>query len=129
MKRTSERDLSRRERQIMDAVYRLGSATAVQIMENMPTPPTYAAVRRMIAILEEKGLLRHEQDGIRYVYFPTVDRSEASRNALLHLTRTFFGGSPVDAVAALLDASAGKLSEEDLARLTELIEESRKEGR
>jgi len=129
MKKTIDADLSRRERQIMDADYKLDSATAMQIRENMPDPPTYAAVRRMIAILEEKGLLRHERDGARYVYYPTVDRQEASRSALLHLTSTFFDGSPVQAVAALLDASAGDLEDGDIEQLSALIEDVRKEGR
>jgi predicted transcriptional regulator len=125
----SESDLSRRERQIMDAVYRLGRATAQQIRESIPSPPTYAAVRRMVAILEEKGYLRHDEEGARYVYYPTVDRERAGSSALRHVTRTFFDGSPAQAVAALLDASASELTDDEIARLGELVDKVRKEGR
>lgn len=129
MRRKASFDLSRRERQIMDAVYKLGKATAAQIMDSIPDPPTNPAVRRMLAILEEKGYLRHEEEGAKYVYYPTVDRDKASRTALLHLTQTFFEGSPVQAVAALLDASAEELTDGDLAKLSALIEKVKKEGR
>ena len=129
MAKAIESNLSRRERQIMDAVYRLGKASAAEIMENIPSPPTYAAVRRLISILEEKGFLRHEEQGPRYIYYPTVDRDKASRSALTHLTETFFNGSPIQAVAALLDISASELTNEELEKLSELIEQAKKEGR
>src|SRR3954469_10960094 len=96
-------DLGRRERQIMDVVYRLERATAAEVLAGLPDPPSYSAVRGMLRLLEEKGFLRHEQDGPRYVYLPTTERDEARRSALAHLLRTFFDGSRESAVAALLD--------------------------
>jgi len=113
----------------MDVVYKLGKVTAAEVIGNIPKPPTNAAVRRMLAILEEKGHLRHEEDGPRYVYYPTVDRAKASRSALEHLTDTFFEGSPVQTVATLLDISASKLSDEELEEMAKLIEKSKAEGR
>src|SRR3954465_14900574 len=94
--------LSRRERQIMDVIYRRGRATAAEVLEDMPDPPGYSAVRAMLRLLEEKGHVRHEQDGPRYVYMPTVNRDRARKSAMKHLVRTFFDGSTEDAVAALL---------------------------
>src|SRR3954464_12538943 len=101
--------LSRRERQIMDAIYRRGRATAAEVLEDMPDPPSYSAVRAMLRLLEEKGHLRHEQDGPRYVFMPTAPRDRASRSALTHVVRTFFDGSASEAVAALLN-DGGKLT-------------------
>lgn len=121
--------LSRRERQIMDAVYRLGRATAAEVMENMPAPPGYSAVRAMLRLLEEKGYLKHEQDGPRYVYTPTLSRDKARQSALKQLVQTFFDDSTEATVAALLDMSRSKLSDEELERLSNLIERARKEGR
>lgn len=121
--------LSRRERQIMDVVYRRGRATAAEVLEDMPDPPSYSAVRAMLRVLEEKGELRHEQDGPRYVFLPTVPREQARRSALRNLVRTFFDGSTEQAVAALLDPADGKLSDAELARLARLINRARKEGR
>lgn len=120
--------LSRRERQIMDVVYRLGRATAAEVLDGLPEPPSYSAVRTMLRLLEEKGHLRHEQDGPRYVYVPTVARDRARRSALDHLVRTFFDGSTEDVVAALL-ARGDRPSEEELERLARLIEQARAEGR
>lgn len=120
--------LSRRERQIMDVVYRLGRATAADVLDGMPEPPSYSAVRTMLRLLEEKGHLRHEQDGPRYVYVPTVARDRARRSALDHLVRTFFDGSTEDVVAALL-ARGDRPSDEELERLARLIEQARAEGR
>src|SRR5687768_14610892 len=94
--------LSRRERQIMDAIYQVGKATVAEVIERMPDPPSYSAVRAMLGILEEKGVLRHEQDGARYIYLPTVPREKASKSALKNLVTTFFNGSPRDAIAALI---------------------------
>jgi predicted transcriptional regulator len=129
MGKTIGQNLSRRERQIMDVVYKLGKVTAADVIENIPSPPTNAAVRRMLAILEEKGYLRHAVDGQRYIYSPTVDREKASRSALEHLTDTYFDGSPVQTVATLLDISASRLSDEELEELKKLIDSARKEGR
>ena len=120
---------SRRERQIMDIIYRLERATAAEVMERLPDPPSYSAVRAMLRILEEKGHLTHAQDGPRYVYAPTVAPEQASRSALRHVMRTFFDGSPAQAMAALLDETAAELSAEELERLSSLIDMARAEGR
>ena len=121
--------LSRRERQIMDAIYRLGRATAQEVRDNIPEPPSYSAVRALLRVLEEKGHVKHRQDGPRYVYLPTVPREKASASALQQVVRTFFDGSAESAVAALLDLSAEELSDEELDRLRDLIDRARKEGR
>ena len=122
-------DLSRRERQIVDILYTQGRATAAEVQAALPDPPSYSAVRAMLRILEEKGHIRHEQDGPRYVYLPTVGRDRAKKTALRHVLQTFFDGSPHDAVAALIDASSAKLSDSDLDRLQELIDKARKGGK
>lgn len=119
--------MSRRERQIMDIIYRLGRATVAEVMEKLVDPPSYSAVRTTLRILEEKGHLRHEQDGPRYVFFPTVNRQRASRSALSHLVQTFFNGSTEEAVATLL--SEGELGHAEKARLLRLIEQAKVEGR
>ncbi len=134
MKRMTKGDfagsrLSRRERQIMDVVYRLGKATATEIVDGIPDPPTKDAIRRLIRILEEKGLLRHEADGPRHVYHPTLAPEKARISALDHLLQTHFRGSVSQAIAALLESSADGLTEGELKRITDLIEEARKEGR
>jgi len=121
--------LSRRERQIMEIVYERGRATVAEVRAHMPDPPSYSAVRAMLRILEEKGHLRHEQDGPRYIFLPTVPREEASETALRKLVRTFFGGSPEGAMAALLDLESDSLDEEALQRLSGLIEEAKREDR
>jgi predicted transcriptional regulator len=121
--------LSRRERQIMDVVYQLGAATAAEVQERLPDPPSYSAVRATMRILEEKGHLRHYEDGPRYVYEPTVARDAASRSAVRHLLSTFFGGSVEQAMTALLDATDRKLSRDEVDRLSRLIEQQKKEGR
>lgn len=121
--------LSRRERQIMDVIYRLGRATAAEVMEQLPDPPSYSAVRAMLRVLEEKGHLRHEQDGPRYAFLPTVNRERARQSALRHLVRTFFDGSAEEAVAALLDMKDGQMSDAELGRLSALIEHAKREGR
>jgi predicted transcriptional regulator len=120
--------LSRRERQIMDVIYRRGRATAAEVLEDIPDPPSYSAVRAMLRLLEEKGHIRHEQDGPRYVFVPIVHRDRARQSALTHVVRTFFDGSATDAVAALLN-DGGKLSPADLDRLSAMIEQAREEGR
>jgi predicted transcriptional regulator len=129
MARPAHDRLSRRERQIMDVVYRLGRATAAEVREAMPDPPGYSAVRAMLRILEEKGHLRHEQDGPRYAFLPTVARDKARRSALRQIVQTFFEGSTAQAVAALLGEPNAKLTDQDLDRLSSLIDEARKEGR
>jgi BlaI family transcriptional regulator, penicillinase repressor len=121
--------LSRRERQIMDSVYRRGKATAAEVLSDLPDPPSYSAVRTMLRLLEDKGHLRHEQDGPRYVYVPTVARENARLSALQHLVSTFFNGSAEQAMAALLEISDADLSDEQLDRLQQMIENARTEGR
>jgi predicted transcriptional regulator len=121
-------DLSRRERQILDVLYKAGRATAAEVQEAMPAAPSYSAVRTLLRILEDKGHVHHEQDGTRYVYLPTVARDAAKRSALRHLLNTFFEGSTTQAIAALLDDDASRLSSADLDRLTAAIKRVRKEG-
>ena len=129
MAKPSGEGLSRRERQIMDVIYRLGRATAAEVMGGMADPPSYSAVRAMLRVLEEKGHLRHESQGAKYVFLPTVPRDKARRSALKQLLQTFFDGSTEQAVAALLDLSDAKLSRDELDRLSDLIDQARKEGR
>lgn len=130
MKQTSAlNQLSRRERQIMDVVYRMGKTSVSDVLERLPDPPSYSAVRALMRILEEKGHLKHEQDGPRYVYLPTVPRLAAQGDALSHMVRTFFGGSTEAAVAALLELPENGLSQDELSRLSRLIDDARKQGR
>jgi predicted transcriptional regulator len=121
--------LTRREREIMDIVYRLGRATAQEVLDAMKEPPSYSAVRALLRLLEERGHLRHVRDGQRYVYLPTTSRSDARRSALLHVVRTFFQGSVEQTVATLLDSSRAKLTEAELERLAALVEKAKREGR
>ncbi|MFQ5705795.1 MAG: BlaI/MecI/CopY family transcriptional regulator [Gemmatimonadales bacterium] len=120
---------SRRERQIMDAIYAEGPATVQEVVDRLPDPPGYSAVRAMLRLLEEKGHLVHRQEGRRYVYEPTVPRERARESAMKQMLTTFFDGSTEQAVAALLDLSASRLSDEELDRLAAAIEQARKEGR
>ncbi|HMV83511.1 MAG TPA: BlaI/MecI/CopY family transcriptional regulator [Blastocatellia bacterium] len=129
MSGSSHHHLSRRERQIMDVIYSRGQATAAEVQENMPDPPSYSAVRAMLRLLEEKGYLRHEQDGPRYLFKPTLAREKASKSALKQMLETFFDGSTEQAVAALLNLSKAKLSQDELDRMSQLIETAKKEGR
>jgi predicted transcriptional regulator len=117
--------MSRRERQIMDIVYRRGRATAAEVLDDLPDPPTYSAVRAALRLLEEKGELKHEMDGKRYVYLPTTPRKQARTTALRHLVRTFFNGSPEQVVNALIEDA--RPSNEELDRLAKLIEQARSE--
>jgi len=128
-KRSKPSQLSRRERQIMDIVYESGRVSAARVMEQLPDPPSYSAVRTLLRILEEKGHLRHEQEGPRYIYLPTVPREKARQSALRHLVQTFFDGSTEGAVAALLGLDDKELSEEEYERLAARIERARREGR
>ncbi len=121
--------LSRRERQILDILYARGRATAAEILGSLPDPPSYSTTRALLKVLEQKGHVRHEEDGPRYVFFPRVSRQRASVTALRHVLNTFFDGSAVAAATALVDGSASKLSTEELDRLEALIEKARKEGK
>ena len=121
--------LSKRERQIMDVLYRLGRATAAEIRESLTGAPNDSTVRTQLRVLEEKGHVRHEEHGLRYVYIPIVPRHAARRSAFKHLIDTFFDGSPVNAVTALLGAEAARLSDEDLRQIAKLIETARKAQR
>ena len=129
MKKNLHESLSRRERQIMEIVYRLGRATVNEVRSALPDAPSYSAVRALLRVLEEKGHLRHEQDGPRYVYLPTVSRENARRSALYGLLRNFFDNSHEQMIAALLDDPASNVSTEELERLARMIETARKEGR
>ena len=129
MRKDGHRNLSRRERQIMDILYQRGRASASEILEALPDPPTYSAVRAKLRVLEEKGHVRHEEESLHYVYLPTVARDTARRSALRHMVSTFFEGSVEQAVAALLDLSAASLSQKDLDRISNLIDEAREEAR
>lgn len=120
-------NLSRRERQIMDLLFQRGRATAAEVQEGLPDAPSYSAVRALLRILEEKGHVRHEQDGPRYVYLPRADRERARQSALKHLVQTFFDGSAEQAVAALLGSGGGRMAPAELERLATLIEQARKE--
>ncbi len=126
---TALKDLSRRERQIMDILYQRGKASAAEVREAMPDAPSYSAVRAMLRVLEEKGHIRHQEEGLKYVYAPTVARDKAKRSVVKHVLETFFNGSAEQAVAALLDVSAAKLTRDELERMSELIERAKQEGR
>jgi len=128
MSRQPHLDLSRRERQIIDILYARGSATAAEVQAALPEPPSYSAVRAMLRILEEKGHARHEQDGPRYIYKPTLARNNASKSAMRHMLHTFFDGSAEQAISALLDDHSVHLSDAELDRLARLIAHARKAG-
>ncbi len=121
--------LTKRERQIMDALYRLGRATAAEIMGAVPRAPGNSTVRTQLRVLEAKGHVKHEEQGLRYVYMPTVPRHSARKSALKHLVDTFFDGSSGKAVAALLGGEASRISDEDLERIAELLKTARSEPR
>jgi len=129
MPQPSRPALTRRESQLMESIYRRGRATAAEVLADLPDPPGYSSVRKLLEILEEKGYLRHEQDGPRYVYSPTVPAADARRSALEQMVHTFFAGSTELAVAALLEISGPKLSDEELDRIATLAEQAKKEGR
>lgn len=119
--------LSRRERQIMEILYRRGKGSAADVQAAMKDAPGYSAVRAMLRVLEEKGHLRHENEGLKYVYAPTVNREKAKRSAMKHLVETFFRDAPEQVVAALLDVSSKRLTPEELDRMAEMIEKAKKE--
>jgi len=121
--------LSRRERQIMDILYQRGKSSASEVLEALPDPPSYSAVRAMLRVLEEKGHVRHQAEGLKYVYVPTVARDKAKRSAVKHLLDTFFKDAPEQVVAALLDVSSTHLTRAELDRMAEMIERARREGK
>jgi len=129
MPRPADHHFSRRERQIMDVLHAQGQATAAEVLAALPDPPGYSAVRALLRILEEKGHIRHRRDGARYVYLPRVSRENARRSALKRVVSTFFQGSVAQAMAALLETSDTHLSDADLTKLQQIIQQARKEGR
>jgi BlaI family penicillinase repressor len=128
VEKKSHKNLSRREREIMDIIYARGRASVTDVLERLDTPPSYSAVRALLRILEEKGVLRHEQQSQKYVYFPTLAPERAKRSALKKMLHVFFNGSVEAAVATLLDISSTKLTDEEWERLTVLVKESKKRG-
>jgi predicted transcriptional regulator len=129
MTKNAQWQLGRRERQIMDIVYKLGRASVTQVQSELPDPPSYSAVRAMLGFLEDKGYLRHEQNGLKYVYIPTTDRQKARASALEHLVKTFFGGSATEAAAALIELPNSELPEKERLRLLSAIQKAKQEGR
>ena len=125
MSKKAPLNLSRRERQILEILYRLGSGTGAEVMAQMTDAPTYTTVRGLLRVLENKGHIKHEQDGVRYVYSPVLPKSSAGTSVLSHVIKTFFNGSPSDAMAALLGPSSN-ISDDELQRLTRLVEKARK---
>ncbi len=121
--------LTKRERQIMDVLYRLGRATAAEIMDGVPGAPGYSTVRTQLRVLENKGHVKHEEQGLRYIYIPTIPRSSARKSALRHLVDTFFDGSSAKAVAALLGGEAARVSDAELERIATLVRNARSEPR
>ena len=124
----SQSDLSRRERQLLDVIYRLGRATATEVLEHLDDAPTYTTVRGLLRVLEAKGHIRRDDDGGRYVYHPTVKKERAARSTIKHVVSTFFDGSPSEALAALL-GNGKRLGAEELKRLAELVEAARRKER
>ena len=127
MKKPKPNTLTRRERQIMDVLYKQERATVTEVLNNLADQPSYSTVRAQLRMLEEKGHVRHEEHGLRYVYIPTVPRDVARRSALRHLVETFFDGSAENLVAALLGGEISRISREELDRLTRLFTKDRKE--
>ncbi len=124
-----QKNLSRRERQIMDIIYELNEATVTQVLKRITNPPSYSTVRALLRVLEEKGNLFHKKEGPRYIYIPTLSREKARQSALKHLMKIFFDNSYEEVVAALLNISEDNLSELDYKKITELIKKAREEGR
>ena len=128
MPKTTE-TLSRREREMMNIIFARGQATATEVLEAMADPPSYSAVRATLRILEQKGHLKHQHDGARYVYLPTLNRDKVRLSALDQLLTTFFDGSAANVVATLIEKQKGNMTNDELDRLSSLIEQARKEGR
>jgi predicted transcriptional regulator len=128
MAKTPHLNLTRRERQIMDILYRRGHATAGEVLQDLTGDPSYSTVRAQLRVLEEKGHVQHEEHGLRYVYVPTVPRHEVRQSALKHLVETFFEGSTHKVVAALLGSDGARVSREELDRIAEMVEKARKKG-
>ena len=124
-----QKNLSRRERQIMDIIYETNEATVAQVLELIPDPPSYSTIRALLRVMEEKGHVVHKQVGPRYIYSPTLSREKARQNALRHVMKTFFDNSTEAVVATLLDIAENELSEQEYKRLTGLIKKAQKEGR
>jgi BlaI family transcriptional regulator, penicillinase repressor len=122
-------ELSKRERQIMDVIYQRGRASAAEVVEALPDPPSYSTIRALLVILEKKGYVTHQQEGARYIYLPTQPREQAGQAALKRVLKTFYDGSIEKAVAALLDSRRSRVSAEEAQALARLIEQARKEGR
>jgi len=129
MLKKQQDELSRREREMMNIIFARGRATATEVLEGMADPPSYSAVRATLRVLEQKGHLKHQHDGARYVYTPTVNRDRVRLSALDQLLTTFFDGSAANVVATLIERQKGKMTDEELDELSELIEQARKEGR
>ena len=125
---TSPTSLTRRERQIMDILYRRGRATAAEVMEDLSGDPSYSTVRTQLRVLESKGHVRHDEDGHRFVYMPAVPRGTARKSALRHLVETFFDGSTEKVVDALLGGDGGRLSEGEIERIAKMVIKAKKEG-
>ena len=128
-RRKTPQNLPRRERQILEIIYQLGEASVGDVLARMADPPSYSAVRTMMRLLEQKGWLRHRRELTKYVYRPTESHESASRSALLHVLKTFFSGSAPDAVAAILDATSDDLTDDDLRRLEQIVDQAKLEGR
>jgi predicted transcriptional regulator len=128
MSKTLHAALTRRERQIMDILFRRGRATAAEVMSDLPGESSYSTVRTQLRVLEQKGHVRHEQDGVRFIYKAVVPRTAARKSALRHVVETFFDGSPEKLVAALLGGEAAKLSDEQFDRIADMITRARKGG-
>ncbi len=126
-KNSPEPALSRRERQIMDALFAAGSATGQEIQQQLPDPPSYSTVRTILRVLERKGYVRHREEGLRYVYEPAIARDTARKSAVQRLLRTFFEGSAQQAVAALIDPKVSRISPKELDEIAELVNRARKE--
>jgi BlaI family transcriptional regulator, penicillinase repressor len=127
MAKSPHAGLSRRERQIMDVLYQAGRATAAELMKSLPGDPSDSTVRTQLRVLEAKGHVRHEEDGVKYVYYPVVPRRVVRKSALKHVMNTFFDGSAEKVVAALLGADGGRLSEEELDRIADIVAKARAE--
>ncbi len=129
MAKNKHHNLTRRERQIIDVIYRLGSASVAEVLDNITDPPSYSAVRALMRLMEEKGYIKHRKQGAKYIYSPTQSRQNASKSALKHLVSTFFDNSAENAVVALLDTSDLGLSSKEIDRITKMIDKSRKSGK